>query len=351
LIIALLPARRARAEAPIAALPPIPASVPEDLAVKAASPDALVASDALYAIAAREDDALDFAAALATYEACAARLPSSRWAPRATIRANLLRTHAEGGFAPLVRLETVRRDPAKANDPASIDALARDADGFPPGLVRVEAEMLVAEAYSGRLDRPQDGLTELRRVLAEPNADVLTTRQAARELVDHMAGGGDLDGAVKTAAELGNKLDPKVKTDLVHKLRRRVAHRAAIADLVLFAALVAAAGVAALRRGRLPILRRSLVGFLPFAAAFAAYVAVGGGTLAASYETGNAYPFYTFGAAIVGVVAIARLWSASGSPAPGARAFRAGLCSATIVAVAFLLLERLDSTYLQGFGL
>ena len=47
------------------------------------------------------------------------------------------------------RLDRIRQDPAVANDPSAIEALARDADTFPAGTVRVDARMLVAEAWLG----------------------------------------------------------------------------------------------------------------------------------------------------------------------------------------------------------
>ena len=329
------------------------ADAPPDVVANAASPDPNVAADALYAMAAREDADFDFKAALASYEACAARSPSNRWAPRSIVRASSLRNHAEGDFAPLVELERVRRDPQRANDPATVAALARDAEGFPPGLVRVEAEMLVAEAYLGRMNRPAEGLVELRRVVADPKADVLTSRQAARELVDTMAGQGDLDGAARTAQELGKKLDPKVLASVARRLRRRVAHRVSVADLALFGVLALGSLVVAAVRGKgaLGVVGHTLRRAAPFALAFAAYAGLVGGGLASSYETGNASPFLGIGAATFVLVLLARAWGTAGSQATAMRAARALLSGTSVLAAGFLILEHIDATYLEGFGL
>ena len=77
---------------------------------------------------------------------------------RAGDRAEWLRSRSEGDFVPLTRLEKLRRDPAQSSDPAAVDGLAHDADSFPPGMVRVEARMLVSEAWLGRLHRPDDAI-------------------------------------------------------------------------------------------------------------------------------------------------------------------------------------------------
>ncbi len=310
-----------------------------------------MAAEALYTLATEQDAKLDFKAALASYEASVARSPSNRWAPRAIVRASSLRNHAEGGFAPLATLERVRRDPQRANDPTAIAELAREAEGFPPGLVRVEAEMLVAEAYLGRMNHPDLGLVELRKVVADPKADVLTSRQAARELVDTMAAQGDLDGAARTARELGNKLDPKVVKSIARQLRARVAHRVAVGELGMMLLFALGSVVLGLRRGALPTLGRELRRAAPFALAFAAYAGLVGGGLASSYESGSATPFFAIGLATFLLVLVARAWGTTGSAAKGARIARAVLCGTSVLAAGFLILERVDATYLEGFGL
>jgi hypothetical protein len=84
---------------------------------------------------------------------------------------------------------------------------------------------------------------------------------------------------------------------------------------------------------------------------FAAFVGLGGGALASGYEAGNAAPFLALGAAVLPVVLVARAWGAAGSTRAAARAGRALVCFVTVLAIGFVVLERIDPQYLGGFGL
>jgi hypothetical protein len=305
-------------------------------------------AEALFLLAEIDERELDFAHALAHYQDSYARSPSSRYAQRAMNRVNHLKARSEGGFAPLARLERVRRDPALANDPSAIEALARDAEAFPPGLVRVEAWSLIGEAYVGRMNRHADGEAILRRVVDDSNADPLSARQAARLLVDTIAQDGQTDLAVATARTLRTKLDPQFVTSIERRVRRRAVHRVAIAVIAGMLALVAIALARSKSRERVvPALRASA----PVAIGFAAYVGIAGGFLASSYEAGNAKPFFVFGAAALPIFVAARAWGAAGSQTAAARALRAAACAAAMLAAAFVVLEGIDPAYLEGFGL
>ena len=96
---------------------------------------------------------------------------------------------------------------------------------------------------------------------------------------------------------------------------------------------------------------RELRKLAPVAAVFVAFVAVAGGVLASKYESGNAEPFLFLGAAVLPLLLLARAWSAVGSQTGAARAARALLCGATVVAAAFMLLDAMNPQYLEGFGL
>ena len=313
----------------------------------AASEDVEVSAQAIYFLANMDDEDLLFDRALERYRASVARSPSHRYAPRALARADLLRHHAEGEFEPYVHLERVRRDPRLANDAKEIDALARQAATFPPGLVRVEARMLAAEAYLGRLGRPDDGIQELRLVVSDPASDALTTRQAERELVDALVSKDDLAGAAEAARAKG--VDAKLAKYVTTIVRRRALHRGAVALLVAFALLAGArVGRSAARfSSALPAVRA----WSKLTVLFVAWLALFGGMLASQYESGNAAPFFVFGAVVSGISVIARTWGALGSPRRAARAGRAVVTSAGIFAAAFLVLESLDTKYLEGFGL
>jgi hypothetical protein len=308
-------------------------------------------AEALYEQAQLDEQHGEYAQALERYRASFAASPSSRYAQRAQTRADWLQDHSEGGFVPLARLEGVRRDPAIANDPSAIDALAHDLEAFPSGLVRVEARMLVAEAWLGRMHRPDDGMRELRAVADDPSADPLTARQAAHALVEALVDAGALDAAVREAHARANQLDPRYVKKVERTAHRRMLRLAAGAEITLVLVLAGAALVTAARRGRLADVALALRRLAPVAIAFVVYVAFAGGILASSYETGNAKPFLVLGMAALPLVLLARAWSAAGSPRTWARGARAAACGASVVAAAFVLLDAIDPAYLEDFGL
>jgi len=303
------------------------------------------AAEAIFERAEAEDASFDFARAAADYDAAAARAPSSSVALRARARARILRDHAEGGWAPYARLERVRKDPALASDPGAMDDLARAADGFPPGAVRVEARTLVAAAYLGRLARPRDAIPLLRAVAADPASDALSAAQARRELVGALIGDGDLDAARAAAAS-----DADLARDVQRARIRRLLHAGSLVTIASFALLAARALVAA--RGRaLPSAAREVRAIALAPLAFAAWAAIVGGGLASAYESGNALPFALLGAAIAPLVLAARAWAAAGADHAAARAARGALAAASAFGAAFLVLEAVDPAYLSGFGL
>ncbi len=309
------------------------------------------AAEALWLLGQHDEDTGAFALALEHDRACIARAPGSRWAARASDRIEWIRARSEGDFAPLARLERVRRDPTLSSDPEAVATLAREADAFPPGLVRVEARLLVAEAWLGRLDRPADAERVLRLVESDPSADPLTARLAARELVDSAIARGALEAATADAEAYANRLDPRFVAHVRRLGRRRALRYAAMGELLLFAVLSALAVVRAVRRSALGDVARALRGFAPVAALFGAYVAGVGGFLASRYDSGSAAPFLWLGAVTVPLVLCARVWSAAGAPNGAARGVRAILSAASVFAAAFILLDAVDPMYLDGFGL
>jgi hypothetical protein len=304
----------------------------------------------LFARAEKDDADGAYAKALAEYEEATAVAPSAPFVPRAQARAAILRAHAEGDFVPLARLERVRRDPKLSSDPREIDALARDAETFPPGLVRAEARLLVAEAYLGRLGRPAEAPPILERVADDPSTDPLTARLAVRMLVDLRIAQGDTDGAIAAARARPALVEANLMRQVTALARRRVAHRVAIGVLVAAAALLAAAALRARRRRELaPALLALRKAWRP-ALVLAAIVA-GGGLLASTYESGTSAPFLLLGAVVLPLTLAARAWGAIGSAGAAARAGRAALCAATVLAAALLVLEWVEPRYLGSFGL
>jgi hypothetical protein len=307
--------------------------------------------EALCRLAEMDEDDGAFVQAVAHYRACAAAAPDTQWAVHASDRIDWLLARSEGSFAPLARLEHVRRDSTLSSDPSAIDWLERDAKTFPPGTVRVEARMLIAEAWLGRLQRPGDAIAELRAVANDSHADPLTASLAERELVQALADRGDIAEAAAEARAHANLLDTHFVRGVHLLARRRWQRRAAISVLAAFAGLAAVALVRARRRGTLGEAGRAVGVLAPVAVAFVAFVALAGGTLASHYESGNAMPFILLGAAALPLVLVARAWGAVGSPRRMARIGRAALCGATVLAAAFALLDVMSPEYLEGFGL
>ncbi len=262
------------------------------------------------------------------------------------------RAAADGNDDPAhrARVERIRLDPLLASDPATLDALALEADGW-PGQVRVDAHMLVAEAWLGRLHRPGDGLVLLRKVVDDPEADPVTSRFAEREIVDALVAEGRLDDAVAEAHERANRLDPRFVARTERLVRRRSIWRGALTELAGFAVLAAIGLGRAWGRGALGKATAAVRTGAPVAIVFAVYVACAGGWLASAYESGNAAPFLLLGTAALPLVLLARAWGAVGSPGAPARVLRACVCATSVLAAAFVLLYAVDPDYLEGFGL
>jgi hypothetical protein len=317
----------------------------------AAGDDPTAAAEAYFLLGKLDEDDLAFARAIEDDRSAMSAAPNTRWAVRASDRVDWLRARSEGDFAPLARLERVRRDPSAAADPGAVDALARDLESFPPGTVRVEARMLVAEAWLGRMHRPEAAIGQLRKVTEDPKADPLTARLAERELVDALVASGRLDEAAAEARAHATRLDARFVRQVQRLILRRKVRLGARVVLGAFALLAVVGLVRAGRRGALGEAARSLRALGPVALLFVAFVAVGGGVLASNYESGNATPFLWLGVAVLPLLLVARAWSAVGSQRTAARAARAALCGASVVAAAFVLLDTLEPQYLAGFGL
>lgn len=310
-------------------------------------------AEEVFQAAEKADEAFDFARALALYDETRAIDPGSPRSPRAEARAAMLRTHAEGGYAPLVELERVRRDPALASDVRVIDELVAHAEAFPAGPVQVEAWTVGAEGYAHRFGRPADAARLYRRVMTAERADPIVAQKAARDLAALQIASGDLAGAEETVRSAGPRADGKLLRDVARAVWRRRVHLASIATLVFVIAVAVTAILRASRRSE--DARRSITGALRTSSRMtlvvAAYVAISGAFLASRYETGTSAPFLALGAALVPLLLLARAWGAAASAGPAARAGRALGCAASVLAAAFLVLESIDASFLDGMGL
>ncbi len=289
---------------------------------------------------------MEFGEALEHYEASVAIDPSTRYALRARARVSWLHRHEEGGFAPLVRLEKVRRDPRAQFDGAAMDSLARDLEAFPPGAVRCEARMLVAEGYGARLARPSDAEHELKGLLDEPACEGPLRAQAATKLTDLALARDDLATAREAAARV-TKDAPELFPRIQRLWRRRIFRRAAVVLIAVSAGLGLWGLFKTIRTGE----GRQLARFAGRALAICVYLAIFGGVLANAFERGHATPFVLLSASTLLVVVLARASAIAGSRSYLARAGRALLGVATVLGAALIVLERLDVRYLESFGL
>jgi hypothetical protein len=311
--------------------------------------DAKQAAIALYELAEMDEHDYRFASALARYDASIARDPSHRYALRARAHGDTLRTHSEGDFQPYSELEHIRRDRLASRDPIALAKLAADADGFPPGQVRVEARMLAGDAFLAQGDLAR-ALPLLDLVDTDSKADPILHHQAAHELVDTYLAHGNPEAAMQVAMRPNE--DPTLAKTVARSIRRRRFGSISIVTLALFAlASLVSIGRGAMR-GKAGEISLNVKRFAPLAVAFAAWIALFGGILAASFERGNESPFIVLGLSAVPIFFIARAWSASGSESRAARLGRAALTAACVAATAFVVLTWVGGgVYLAGFGL
>jgi tetratricopeptide (TPR) repeat protein len=291
-----------------------------------------------------------FAEALAAYREAIAADPSAPFTPVARARAADLEAHAEGDFAPLARLEEVRRDRARSGDRAVIEALERDAASFPPGRVRAEARLLVAEAYWRRLGEPRRAIPPLEAAIEDPAADRTTRSLALSELVTVHRALGDLDGARRAVDRIPD-LSPRLRTEVLRLWRRA---RLRDGSIALLAAL-GAAGVAALARlaWRARDVRDVPAKVVrPLSVAFSLYLGGMAAVLVRLHGEGDARPFLWLGLGVLALDVTARALRLAWSPdRASVRALRVVACVGGVAAAAFLAIERTDAGYLESFGL
>ena len=189
--------------------------------------------------------------------------------------------------------------------------------------------MLVAEAWLGRMHRPEAAIGELRQVVDDPKADGLTARLAERELVDALVASGRIDEAVAEARSHATRLDPRFVREVGGS--RCDAPCDAIARVVL--------AVVRLARGRgvscVPAMRGTLgaacaraAKLAPVAAVFVAFIAIAGGVLASQVRIGQrrAVPRARRGRALP-LLLLARAWSAVGSQSARGAGWRVRFCA------------------------
>lgn len=312
---------------------------------------ARAAAEAAFARAERAAKELRFQEALDAYEEAATRDPTAPIAPRARARVVDLRAHAEGGFAPLARLEAVRRDPVKNRDAATIAALDREARSFPDGRVRSEALLVVAQAYEHALDAKERAIDALEVIAQDRHSDPTTRALALSELITLYREKGDLPRALAAIER-----EPALLPSLTREVRADV-QRGKVARVCL--ALLALLGLAALWGGVRGARRLGDVRALgplvlrPGPLAFAFYVGAGGAVFVRFHGgEGDPMPFLGLGLGIAAVGILVRLWGLAEPRASRARTVTsAALGVVGVLAVAYLVLWRSGGAYLAPIGL
>jgi hypothetical protein len=234
-------------------------ALPFALGVWACSTVALAAGapgatgEAQFQLGARDEAAGDFAAALAHYRASVTSSSSGRLARNARRRIDWIEERSQGGFAPLAALARLRRDPSALDDPAVATRLAAEAESFPPGPVRSEVRLRIAQAWLRQPTRRAEALDELRRIVSDPSAGAADAVLAERALVEAFLAAGQLDAARQEV--VAHPFDPTATAIVERQLHRRFLRRTVEAALIAVAlAALTVVAFARLRRARRPSL-------------------------------------------------------------------------------------------------
>jgi hypothetical protein len=193
------------------------------------------------------------------------------------------------------------------------------------------------------------GPDDLRALASDPHNDILLRRGAASRLVIALADAGDLDAADDAARAFAKNIDP-----LAVKHAKAVRRRSGV-NVASLAVLGVALGVALLGvvsgGGASPRALAAVGRAAPFLAVYLAWVGLVGGYLASTYENGSPAPFLLFALVMGPLVVLLRVWSAVGSRSLAARVGRGVTAAVATFAVAFLVVEHVNVSYLEGFGL
>ncbi len=316
-----------------------------ELQTKGADRD--VAARAAFHLGELDEKEHAYAAALAHYRDVLKLDPGNWCATAARARIDVLSLY-EGSFAELAALDAIRRDPVRANDPLSVDALEKLSADW-KGRIRAEALLFVAEARIGRLRQPARGLDPALGV-GRSDADPVL-RGAAWDLAwvalreTSLARAGEVENDARAPAP--------IRARVVRELRRRSLHRTSLAVAAAGSAMLIAALAIALRRGRFMVFRRTVT--RPLAIAFLIVTPVFAGLIADAWEHGMGAHFAPFALGLALVHVLVSAWRAAfGDRALAVRVAGSLAAALCVLAAAYLVLERGEAygaPLLEGFGL
>jgi hypothetical protein len=214
-------------------------------------PETVSAAERAFKLGVADEANFNFAGAMVHYRASVEVGPTSRWARSAHSRLAWLDARSDGDFGPLAALQRIRARPGMLQDPAALDALAIQAESFPPGLVRSEARVAVAANWLKRPERRLMARAELLKIMEDPSSAAVDARFAERDLVMSLLGDGLLDEAAAVIRQ--QPLDSSAAERVKELLRRRTLRRVGLAaGMAVITGLVGLAVRARLRRPQSP---------------------------------------------------------------------------------------------------
>jgi len=191
-----------------------------------------------------------FARALAHYRACAGGA-SPQLARSARGRIAWIEERAEGDFVPLATLARVRREPSALAEPAAREKLSAEVESFPPGRVRAELRLRIAEARLRRDAGSEAALVGLRAVVTDQSSGGSDRVLAERDLVTALLRSGRLDDARQEVE--AHPYDPRSIGEVARRVHRRSLVRAAAGAVALLALALAAWAYGRRRQARLRV--------------------------------------------------------------------------------------------------
>jgi hypothetical protein len=198
-------------------------------------------------LGARDEAGGDYARALEHYRASLNASGSGRLARNARNRIVWIEERSQAGFEPLAALARLRHDPSLLDDPAASTQLATEVESFPPGLVRSEIRLRLAQAWLRQPMRRAEAIGELRRIVSDRSAGAADAVLAESDLVDALLAAEQLDAA--QAEVLAHPGDAIATSKVGRRLHRRFLRRTVEAGLSVLAAFTAVA-LARRRRAR-----------------------------------------------------------------------------------------------------